>query len=174
MPSMLVIRYKRIGSSDVLFQQWYTTITEATTEAEGFLDMTDLPPIANEKFHHVFLRFITPENANAWLNSSKRLALFKESEHLLVSDREEELHHNTQLWFKPNPQRSIKWKQWTVTFLAVYPLTILLPFLINYFFPDIPFVVKGLLSGLSISGTMVYFMMPFMLKIFNNWLNPNK
>jgi antibiotic biosynthesis monooxygenase (ABM) superfamily enzyme len=89
--------------------------------------------------------------------------------------RQEILHANTTFWFGVSPEKNRKkWKQVAVSFLAVYPLTQVVPGLVQLVLNELEIesvLLSGMLNGMIISSCMVYLCMPLALEFFKRWLN---
>lgn len=71
----------------------------------------------------------------------------------------------------PRPKRS---KQWMLSVVAVFPLKVFVPKRIRKLahraVPSLPDVAIASLSALRISGLMVYFFMPALVRLAGAWL----
>ncbi|RWY46074.1 hypothetical protein [Mucilaginibacter gilvus] len=155
------------------YENWRKIIDGALQAADGFLDKTELSPVADEPFISIVIRFRNKETAELWLKSDLRKDLLEQSQVITLSEKVESIHHNTNFWFQDSSLPAIKWKQWVVTFTAVYPLTLTIPFLINTVLISLNidyFLLRSLVIAITVSGLMVFKIMPFMLKKFKKWL----
>lgn len=171
MISTIIIRYK-LPSESVKFEEWKEQIDKASQQAVGYLDRTDLPQIAQDPFYSVILRFNNKDNAENWLHSDRRKSLLRKVE-TIAEERIEMLHQDDTFWFSTSPNKtSVKWKQVFVSFVAVYPLTQLIPVLVRFVFQELgisSIILYGIINGIIISACMVYFAMPLALKAFKRW-----
>jgi antibiotic biosynthesis monooxygenase (ABM) superfamily enzyme len=168
---IIMVRYKIISHSIDDFTVWKFGIDEHALNFKGYISTTVLYPAKNSDYHYVILRFDSKKNAKAWMYSDARTQMMKDSHATWMSDRQEVIHDWDIFWYRTF-EGTKKWKQWAVTFMAVYPLTILVPMLVN----EIVAVVtlsffESVLRALLISGFMIFFIMPFMAKLFNKWLH---
>ncbi|MBD0295627.1 MAG: hypothetical protein ICV84_10600, partial [Flavisolibacter sp.] len=158
------------------FDQWKEKLDHASRQAIGFLDRTELPIISNEPYHSVILRFDNKANAENWLHSAKRKTLLREVE-AMAEERQEILHEDNTFWFSVSAEKtSTKWKQVIVSFVAVYPLTLVIPVLVQLGLRELGIasvLLSGILIGVIISACMVFFAMPLTLQLFKKWLKPN-
>lgn len=171
---VIIVRYK-LSPEHGDFDEWKEKMDEASRQAIGFLDRTELPLIPYEPYHSVILRFDNKANAENWLHSAKRKTLLQEVE--TMAEERQEMLRDGNFWFGVSPEKtSTKWKQVVVSFVAVYPLTQVIPVLVQLVLKELgiaSFLLVGILIGVIISICMVYFAMPLALKLFKTWLKPN-
>ena len=80
-------------------------------------------------------------------------------------------------WFQPiNPHQPtpIRWKQWALTTLVIWGLTLTVPPILAYLFAAIPVlgfwgVRHGVTAGVIV-GLVIYVVMPRLAKILSAWL----
>lgn len=173
MISTIIVRYKLLSKKKD-FYLWKKKMDEVIQKYKGFLDKTELPTISNTPYHSVILRFNNQRNAERWLNSSDRKTLLRMTDEI-VEEYQEILYEDDLFWFDILSKRSIKkWKQVIVSFIAVYPLTQIIPISLGTILKNTKiqyFLWGGILNGMIISFCMVYFAMPFVLKFSKKWLN---
>ncbi len=174
MISTIIVRFKLLSEHGD-FDEWKEKIDQASRQAIGFLDRTELPSLPNEPYHSVILRFDNKVNAQNWLHSAKRKTLLQAVE-AMAEERQEILHEDNTFWFGvPAEKTSTKWKQVIVSFVAVYPLTQVVPVFVQFVLRELGIasvLLAGILIGGIISACMVYFAMPLALKLFKEWLKP--
>jgi len=171
MEGVLVVRYKVDPEKQYLFEEWKFEMERTISSFEGYLNTVHIPPVGDNDFHYILLRFNNRENLQRWVKSDFRAEMHDKSNNLWMSEREETVHDWDTFWFS-KMEKAKKWKQWAVTFLAVYPLTVVIPWLVRTYTQALPITfVKGIISALLISGCMTYFVMPFMLNLFRKWLH---
>ncbi|CAM3652140.1 MULTISPECIES: hypothetical protein [Sphingobacterium] len=172
MNSTIIVRYKLLAERQK-FDEWRERMDANSQLADGFLDKTDLPLNPKQPYHSVVLRFDNKANAQKWLCSATRKKLLQELERIAI-ERREILHEHDNFWFDISSKKTIKkWKQVVVSIIAVYPLTQVIPILVQLILTHLGIsstFVAGVLIGTIISICMVYFAMPLILKLFKGWL----
>ncbi len=170
----IIVRYKLLSEHGD-FDEWKEKMDQVSRQAIGFLDRTELPFIPNEPYYSVILRFDNKVNAKNWFHSTKRKMLLGEVE-AMAEERQEILHEDNTFWFGVSPEEtSTKWKQVIVSFVAVYPLTQVVPVFVQFVLRELGIasvLLAGILIGVIVSTCMVYFAMPLALKLFKQWLKP--
>lgn len=174
MVSTVIVKYKLTSVAQVESAHWYKKLKEATEQAEGFMAMLKLPPLAEEEKLTIVLCFRTFEDATRWVQSETRIRLLEEDAKGYITNRMEQVNRNS-FWFSPMPERKkCRAKQVLVSFVAVYPLTVFVPKLVSALFVGVAWsssLVKGIVVALIISSLMVYLVMPTVLRVFKKWLD---
>jgi len=67
---------------------------------------------------------------------------------------------------KPAP----KWKMAILIWLAIYPSINILFFLLGDLLTELPLLLRTLTLTLILVPTMVFVLLPFLTKVFKNWL----
>lgn len=168
---ILMVRYKIAPGNTYDFKAWKFTADEHIGTFKGYISTTVLYPAENSDCHYIILRFDSKENAETWMHSDARKEMMKDSHATWMSGKQEVIHDWDIFWYSTF-QGTKKWKQWTVTFIAVYPLTIVMPLLVKKISTAMPlFFFEGILRALLISGFMTFLIMPFVMKLFKKWLH---
>lgn len=173
MVSTVIVQYKLTKGTGFESTNWYKKLKEATEQAEGFIDMLEIPPLAAGENRTIVLCFRTIDDARRWMQSETRRKILEVDAKDDVTNRLEQLKPNL-FWFSPKPEKSKgRAKQVVVSFVAVYPLTVVVPKLVTALFVGLEFsssLVKGILVALIISSLMVYLVMPTVLRVFKKWI----
>jgi antibiotic biosynthesis monooxygenase (ABM) superfamily enzyme len=77
-----------------------------------------------------------------------------------------------EVWFTPGPGQASppRWKLAAVTALTIYPLILLVHFLLGPFLVELHVFVRSLISAVLLVCVMTYFAMPMMTRLFSGWL----
>lgn len=173
MISTVIVRYiVNNPSNPTTSTTWYKALKKANEEAEGFIDRTELPPVEGEAFHSVVLRFKNPTDAQNWLDNDARKQILEQAGIDDISQIKSAVHQNSAFWFTPG-KSPVKWKQVVLSLISVYPLTQIIPKLVNSVFTSInleSFFIEGIVISIFISVMMVYVMMPLVFKLFKRWI----
>lgn len=128
---ILMIRYKVEHEKIADFDIWKSNIESVLETFSGFVSLSVLRPAKNSDFHYIIVRFDTREHAHTWMHSEERTSLLADSHATWMSERQEVIHEWDIFWYSAF-RRTKKWKHWALTFLVVYPLTLLMPQLVNF------------------------------------------
>lgn len=168
----IIVRYNVLSRDDVKFKEWYAEMHRLVEQSPGFISKEFFPP-ANEHGHvTTILRFDSLINAGKWMHSEQRLNMLNKVSEDLLTNIEEGIHTQNVFWFNTKSSIQKKWKQVAVTFVAIFPLTILVPHIVAWisapFFQN-SWIIRTI-SVFTIVCLMVFRIMPFMIRITRKWL----
>lgn len=161
----------------VNYERWMLKATQAHATFPGFLATDVIRPVGSGLRFIVVVRFDSEAGAQAWLVSETRAKLLAEAMPWLLSEDRYHVHSGSDFWFTPTgpgpaPKR---WKQWMLSTTAVFPLTVLMPWLVHAIADPLALglhdlLLKGVIATL-ISGVMVYCLMPTLIQLAGRWLS---
>lgn len=167
----VIVRYKVNAQKHDDFTKWSTEIGLINISFPGFLSKEVIPPIGDDPRYIVILRFNRLENAESWLHSEQRLLMLQNASAQFLTNIEHTVHTKHQFWFNTVKNEN-KWRQLISTYVAVFPLTVIVPEFVEVLFisfPDIHWILKAMISALVICFLMVFYIMPFMIRIAEKW-----
>ncbi|PBQ33938.1 hypothetical protein CNR22_19855 [Sphingobacteriaceae bacterium] len=170
MDGIFVVRYE-VGAEELdVFETWKSKMELVIRTFRGYKNIIDIHASPNNAYHYVVVRFDSTEHANAWKSSEERKTMLEDLGAMWLSSKEEAIHEWDTFWLS-KMVKAKKWKQWLVTLMAVYPLTIVVPVVVNFIETLIPLsYFAGILRAIFISAAMIFFLMPFMIGVFKKWL----
>lgn len=104
------------------------------------------------------------------LHSQKRLRWVNRLMYILRKRRAVKVHSYTRLTQQNKPPR---YKVFLLTWLAIYPLITAIFFLFGKQLSLLPLPIRTLLLTGILVYLMTYIVMPWLMKVFHNWLYPN-
>ena len=160
------------------YERWLNEIGPLCRNARGLIDWQIIRPIQGLTYlYTVIIRFDTISNLKHWMQSDDRKQLIEKIRPLLAKD--DNYYIKTGLDFLFTSENStmkppVRWKQFLVTWSAIYPLSIvipiiLLPILKRLGFPSIR-LVDSLFISCAVVALMVYVIMPNYTKWIKKWL----
>lgn len=168
---LLLVRFKLKSTDTNDFEKWKSEAVTLIKTFKGFLNITVLNSLKEADYYHILIRFDTEEHVNAWLQSDERKTIFNALDSKCLTDKQEVIQNWNIFWFRIF-EGTKKWKQWAVTFIAVYPLTLIIPMMVKLIAKVIPlYFFAGIISALMISGFMIFLVMPFIHNLFKKWLH---
>lgn len=160
------------------YELWLNEIGPVCRSAHGNIDWQMIRPLPGLTYvYTIIIRFDTIVNLRAWMESATRRELIKKVKPLLAAD--DRYYIKTGLDFLFNAESENKkqppaWKQFIVTWSAIYPLSIMVPLLVLPILTAINFPINTFLNAFIISGTivflMVYIVMPAYTRFLRTWL----
>lgn len=174
----VVINHQIKDGKQNQYEEWLIEIGSICRTYAGNIDWQIIRPIPNLTYvYTVIIRFDTIENLSIWMKSKDREYLIEKARPLFSKDDQYQVKSGLDFLFTDHSDRKsspVRWKQYVVTWSAIYPLSILIPLIMLPFlkilnFPDNRFVNSFFISGVVVA-IMVYLLMPSYTKLIKNWL----
>ena len=174
----VVINHQIIDGKQNQYEDWLSEIGSICRSYVGNIDWQIIRPIPNLTFDYtVIIRFDTIENLTKWMESNDRKNLIKKAQPLFSKDDKYLIKSGLDFLFINNNENQkipARWKQYLVTWSAIYPLSILIPLLVLPVLKILNFPENRFINSLFISGVivaiMVYLIMPNYTKLIKKWL----
>jgi len=160
------------------YEEWLEEIGPICRSFKGYIDWQIIRPIPNLTFiYTVVIRFDTIENLKNWMNSNERKELIEKVKPLFVTGDTFKIKSGLDFLFlseQGNQKVPVRWKQYLVTWSAIFPLSIIIPLIILPILSALRFPENRFLNSFVISGTivfiMIYLLMPKYTKLIKKWL----
>ncbi|WP_289058392.1 antibiotic biosynthesis monooxygenase [uncultured Flavobacterium sp.] len=173
-----VISHHIIEGRDQEYENWLDEIAPLCRIAEGHIDWQIIRPIPTLTYlYTVIIRFDTIENLKRWMESDDRKRLIEKIRPLLAKDDSYRIRSGLDFLFVTENDRTatpVRWKQFLVTWSAIYPLSIIIPLFLIPILKTLEFPSVRLIDSFFISGIivllMVYLIMPHYTKWLKKWL----
>jgi hypothetical protein len=172
----LLIRHHVRPGQDQAYEHWLRRIVQIAHGYPGHLGVDVIR--SHEGGLHLFtsvLRFAGAARLQHWLGSDERRQLIAEVGPLLVRDEDLELHPGREFWFTPVPagnQPPPRWKQASITFAVILPLSLLVPRLWQPLFRAYPWLGGPLAGNVLITLTIVLLVVYLCMPRVTRWLAP--
>jgi len=160
------------------YEKWVEEIAPLAKVAPGHLDWHIIRPISGlSETYTVIIRFDTNTHLKEWMTSPTRVGLIEKVRPLLVSGDGFFVSSGLDFWFTPSGAKAqvpVRWKQFLVTWSAIYPLVLSVPFIVTpglrYLgVPDNRFFTTLAVTGIVVC-LMVYVVMPRYTNLIHRWL----
>lgn len=170
----VVISHQILNGKQQYYEEWLDEIVPFAKHSKGFIDWQIIKPIPNLTFiYTIIIRFDTIENLKEWIESDKREKLIEKVTPLFKKSDNYKIKYGLDFLFEDNAKSPSKWKQFIVTWSAIYPLSILSPLLLIPFLKFLKIPQNHYISGIFISGfivfMMVFIIMPRYTKLIKKW-----
>ena len=174
----VVISHHVANGKQQEYEIWLDEIGPRCRRSVGFMDWQIIRPIPNLTFvYTVIIRFDTVPNLKNWMESDQRKELIGKANPLFT--KEDQYLIRSGLDFlcpleNDNQKAPMKWKQYLVTWSAIYPLSVAVPLLVLPILravnvPDNRYTNSFFISG-SVVFIMVYLLMPKYTGLIKKWL----
>lgn len=160
------------------YEKWLHNIITEAAKYKGHMGAHVMRPGPGEDIYEIAVRFATRADAEEWVNSETRRNLIHDVEPLISEPEKLNIKSGIDYWFTSvtagNRPPKV-WKQWLATASVIWPLSMILPFVLAPLFENVPIVgefgVRQLVSALVTVGLLVYVIMPRYTRLIAKWLS---
>jgi len=176
-PVTTIIVQRPFAQHAAAYEDWLKEIIPAAKDFPGHLAVNIIRPHGHTADYTIVLHFDSEANLRNWLNSPIRKDLIEKVRPLLNSEEEIKVNTGIEYWFTPPSSSRVAplYKQFLITLSAIYPLTMIIPVLLEPVFEAMPPfttlpVLKGLLIATVIVALMTFVIMPRYVRLVSKWL----
>lgn len=174
----VVINHHILDGKQSEYEDWLNEIGPICRSSKGNIDWQIIRPIPKLTYNYtVIIRFDTIENLKNWMESDVRESLIEKAKPLFTKDDDYYIKTGLDFLFLTENQTQkvpVRWKQYLVTWSAIYPLSIIVPLLLLPLLTFLGFSDNVLIKSFFVSGTivfiMVYLLMPSYTRVIKKWL----
>jgi uncharacterized protein len=160
------------------YDNWLNEIAPLCKASPGHLDWQIIRPVSGlTETYTVIIRFDTSDNLRRWMGSSERQRLIERARPILAQDDNYTIQSGLDFLFTPaggNTKVPVRWKQFFVTWSAIYPLVLTVPLVIVPALHLVGWSENRYLVALFVTAAvvflMVYVVMPRYTKLVRRWL----
>lgn len=174
----VVITHRVRDGHQADYDDWLNQIAPVCRSFPGHLDWQIIRPLAGlTSTYSVVIRFDNREHLENWMNSPQRRSFIEQVQPFLAEQDDFFIRSGLDFWFTPegaNAKVPVRWKQFLVTWSAIYPLALGVPLIIAPLLrqsgvPQNRYVDTLCITGVVVS-LMVYLVMPRYTKLIHHWL----
>lgn len=174
----VVITHKIHPGMSVAYEAWLQRIGPVCRSFPGHMDWQIIRPISGlSGTYTVVIRFDTEDHLRQWMFSAERQRFIEEARPLLEDDDRFHITTGLDIWFAPEGSHvsaPMRWKQFFVTWSAIYPLVLLVPLLTVPLFNLFSLPKNLYLMALVDTGAVVFLtafvVMPPYTRLLKRWL----
>ncbi len=174
----VVISHHVKEDSKTNYEAWLKEIIPVSKRYPGHLGVGIVHPVPGATVTYtVIIRFDTRKNLLTWMESDDRKKLIERVKPYLVEDDRFLVRSGLDFWFTPEGAKAklpTKWKQFLVTWSAIFPLVLAMSALIDWLITRVSITVNHPVKVLSLTFLvvlmMVYVVMPRYTKLVHKWL----
>jgi antibiotic biosynthesis monooxygenase (ABM) superfamily enzyme len=174
----VVITHRVRGDRHAEYERWLDEIAPLCRASPGHLDWHLVRPIPGvTETYTVIIRFDTTEHLKQWMESSERQRLIEKVRSIFVGADDFFVSSGLDFWFTPAGARArvpVRWKQYLITWSAIYPLALGVPLLVAPALRGIGITTHPALTTLAVTAVVVYLMvyvvMPRYTRLAQRWL----
>jgi antibiotic biosynthesis monooxygenase (ABM) superfamily enzyme len=159
------------------YETWVKDISAAARHFRGYEGVNIVRPHSSHTSYTILVRFSSHESLLDWVNSDTRKQFLERVSPLLLESEGLEIQTGLEYWFTPSggkPVHARPYKQFLVTLSAIYPLTVVTPWLLQPMLRleglrQLP-ALHGFVVTAFIVFLMVYVIMPRYARLVARWL----
>lgn len=167
-------RRVRVGLEE-RYEQWLSGIARAASRQPGSLGTTIVRPGGTGAEYVAVTQFETRASLQAWLDSADRALWISRLQEIDVCREETLSLAGMERWFTfdgGERRAPARHKMAALVLLGLYPLVLALDALLGPLLAGLPRPAGLFLSLLVSVSTMVWFVLPFLTRVFQGWLQP--
>jgi antibiotic biosynthesis monooxygenase (ABM) superfamily enzyme len=159
------------------YEEWARAVTAAARNFPGYLSASAMN-VPGSREYHLLYTFADRASLDAWLDSEERARWMVEVDALTEAERGLQKVTGLETWFTLSGTKihtmkpPSRWKMWLVTVTAIYPLILVLFWLLAPRIAHLPLGLRALIFPLVLVTLMTYAVMPAMTRMLRRWLEP--
>jgi antibiotic biosynthesis monooxygenase (ABM) superfamily enzyme len=174
-PVTTIIRQQPRPDAVNRYEAWLREVIPVAQGFTGHRGVNVIRPHGVAEPYTIVLHFDSVPNLRGWLDSDTRLKLVEKIRPYLADSEAVDIKTGLEFWFTPTGGKVAKpYKQFLLTLSAIFPLTLVVPFVLQPVLrplAQLPIPLLGsLLVTACIVGLMVYVVMPHYTRLVRRWL----
>lgn len=175
--STLIVYHDILPPFQKRYEEWLNTIIKAAAKFPGHVGVTIVKPPVGGTRYSIAVKFTADEHAMNWQRSTTREGLLKEAKPYMACEERVAIATGIDNWFQidaPAQFQPKRYKQWLLTTLVIWTLTMLVPAILEPLFTLLPvldtFGIRHFITAAIIVGLVIYLIMPRVSKALSTWL----
>lgn len=169
-----IVRHRVKPGMNIEYEKWLKRLMFKAAEFPGHLGVQVIRPFDGGGDFTIAVRFHSAQEARDWQESEVRKQIAAESHKYLSQQEHFEMRSGIDFWFTPRSMAPPRWKQWLLTTLVIWPLSViiplsLLPVFVYLGIPNVLTIYQALFA-LVIVGVATYWAMPWCTSLAYKWL----
>ena len=159
------------------YEAWLADIRVACEAFPGYLSTDVIRPVSPSRESATILRFADFESLSAWMESDVRHRFIERMQSSLQRGDRYEIKTGLDFWFTPKStpvKVPTAWKQWLVTWSAIFPLSIVVPWVVVTVLSHLGLAHDSIIHKAAVTAgivfLMVYVVMPRYTRLVASWL----
>ena len=175
-PVTTIIRHRPLADGVWRYEDWLKEIALVAQQFAGHRGVNVIRPHGAADVYTIVVHFDAGKHLRKWLDSDVRAQLVRRIRPFLRSEENIDIKTGLEFWFTPPPggKPAKQYKQFLVTFSAILPLSILVPWFLQPLFASYPTLALPLIGHFIVAaamvGIMTYVVMPHYTRLVARWL----
>lgn len=173
----VVITHRLSDDKHAAYERWLEKVEPVCKAMPGHREWQVVRPVPGlTDTYTVVIRFDTREHLRQWMESPQRIQLVEELQPMFGGQDHSVISSGLDFWFprRAQTQVPVRWKQYLVTWSAIYPLALGVPVLVVPALERLGLPSSHPLTMLVVTGMvvflMVYVVMPRYTRLIRRWL----
>jgi uncharacterized protein len=175
--SVTFVIYHHVSAANrVDYEAWVSRAIPVAQGFRGYMGVSVIRPVGNADLYTLALRFAQADDLRSWIESDERKRLLSEAEPLLQHKRSE-VQSGVDFWYtppEPGARHPVRWKQYLLVLLIIFPLTLVVPQLWQLAFGTVSWMNLSLVRHFGVTASvvflMVYLILPLAMRRLGRWL----
>jgi uncharacterized protein len=175
-PVTTVIQQRPKAEAAGRYEDWLKEIIPVAQQFAGHRGVNVIRPHGGSDAYTIVLHFDSVGNLHKWLSSDIRGRLIEKIRPFLRADEDVEIQTGFEFWFTPTAggKHARPYKQFLVTLSAIFPMTVIVPWLLQPLFARLPVLTLPLVGQFVVAaiivGLMTWCIMPYYTRLIARWL----
>lgn len=171
-----VIRQQPLSNEVARYEAWLKDIIPVAQSFTGHQSVSVIRPHVPDGAYTIVLHFDNVAHLRGWLDSEVRADLVSRIKPYLQAPEAIDITTGFEFWFTPPAvmKHAAPYKQFFATWSAIFPLTLVVPWLLAPVFDVVPLLgmpgFRHALLAAVIVALMVYVIMPRYTRAISRWL----
>lgn len=175
-PVTTVIQQRPKADAADRYENWLKEIIPVAQQFAGHRGVNVIRPHGGSDAYTIVLHFDSVGNLRKWLSSATRAQLIEKIRPFLRAEEDVEIKTGFEFWFTPTAggKHAKPYKQFLVTLSAIFPMTVIVPWLLQPLFTRLPVLALPLVGQFVVAaiivGLMTWCIMPYYTRLIARWL----
>lgn len=158
------------------YERWLTEIVPIAQTFAGHRGVNIIRPYGDSDAYTIVLHFDNETSLRQWLDSETRKRLIEKVRPCLHAAEKIDIKPGIEFWFTPPDARKAApaCKQFIVTLSVIFPLVVIVPWLLTPVFAWVPVLgaegIRQLIVAAIIVAIMTFWLMPRYVRLVSRWL----
>jgi antibiotic biosynthesis monooxygenase (ABM) superfamily enzyme len=158
------------------YENWLKEMVPLAQQSVGHRGVNVIRPHSPGEAYTIVLHFASEATLHNWLESDTRRQMIEKVRPYLDADEKIDIQTGLEFWFTPPETKKAAppYKQFLITWSAIFPLSVLLSWLLSPLFSALPvlsgLLIRPLLTSCLLVGLMTFVIMPRYVRLVAKWL----
>lgn len=152
--TVLILEHSVRKGYERAYKEWMTKLPAILLNAPGFIGRDVIEPILPDRPYTIVLRFVSGSAMRDWLKTEEHRTLRLAAQNLLKNRERSMVASGLDLWIDLQPSAK-GYRGLLMLFAIIFPITLLVPFLLGDLFGVVPSSLYGLVASGSLQTAII-------------------